>query len=134
MVVIFTTARSVSLSTPITLPGRPWETFRVGRKLHIDAIRFFHHVVIGNDVAAGIHDEAGAEGLADLVTLVAAAWPLTAKEAVEEVLKVLLEDPAGCPGPHHHSGRRPRRPGERPAPHEDCDGGNGCLPEAGSRC
>ena len=109
------------------------KAFGVGGKLHVNPIRLLHHVIVSNDVAAGIHDEAGAERLTHLVTLFAAAMALAAKEPVEEVLKILVRTLAAS-GPGPHSGRRHHRPGGRRAPREDSDGGNGYLPEAGSRC
>ena len=72
------------------LAHAPLKAFRVGGKLHINAIRLLHHVIVSNDVAAGIHDEAGAERLTHLVTLFATARSLSTKEAVEEILKVLV--------------------------------------------
>ena len=47
-------------------------------------------MVVGNNVASRIHDEAGAERLAYLVTLIAATRTLAAEEPIKEILKVLV--------------------------------------------
>ena len=48
-------------------------------------------MIIGDDVASGIHDEAGAKRLTHLVPRLGASapWPLS-KEPVEEILKILV--------------------------------------------
>ncbi len=61
------TAMSVSVSTPITVAGRPWiGGRRRGRvdELHVDLVGLVDDVVVGDDVAARIDDEAGAQRLA----------------------------------------------------------------------
>ena len=50
-------------------------------------------MIVGDDVAPGIDDEAGAERLLHLVTLIApvlSLWDLAAEEAIEEVLEVVV--------------------------------------------
>jgi hypothetical protein len=49
-------------------------------------------VIVGDDVALGVDDEAGAEGFADLsvVAAIALVGNLAAEEAVEEVLEIIL--------------------------------------------
>ena len=79
---------------PYNLARAPLVAFRIGRELHVDLVCLFDHVVVSNDVAAGIDDEAGTERLAHLVTLVrSASRSLSAEEAVKEVLKVLVRNP-----------------------------------------
>ncbi len=65
----------------------------IGGELDVDLVGLVDDVVVGDDVAARIDDEAGAEGLAlaaALVAVIAALAALAAEEAVEEVLHVAL--------------------------------------------
>ena len=65
----------------------------IGGELDVDFVGFVDDVVVGDDVALGIDDEAGAERflhLAIVGAVIGAAGRLAAKEAVEEVLKVVL--------------------------------------------
>ena len=63
----------------------------IGGELDVNLVGLFDDVVVGDDVALGIDDEAGAEGLADLavVAAVALVGDLAAEEAIEEVLEVV---------------------------------------------
>ena len=63
----------------------------IGGELDVDLVGLVDHVIVGDDVALGIDDEAGAERLLHLA-VVAAILPsgsLAAEEAVEEVLEVV---------------------------------------------
>ena len=63
----------------------------VGGELHVDLVGFVDDVVVGDDVAAGVHDEAGAERLVlvgGVGAVIAAHSTLAAEEAIEEVLHV----------------------------------------------
>ena len=69
---------------------------RIGRELDVDLVGLFNDVVVGDDVALGIDDEAGAEGFTDLAIVAAVVEAIftilaatAAKEALEEILKVL---------------------------------------------
>ena len=63
----------------------------VGGELDVDLVGLFDDVVVGDDVALGIDDEAGAEGFAHLaVVIVALVGILSAEEAIEEVLEVVV--------------------------------------------
>src|SRR5215472_13816317 len=60
----------------------------VGGELDVDLVGLVDDVVVGDDVALGVDDETGAEGLADLViAVIALVGDLAAEEAVEEVLE-----------------------------------------------
>ncbi len=67
-------------------------TVGIGGELDVDLVGLFDHVVVGDDVALGIDDEAGAERFANLTVfaVIALVGHLAAEEAVEEVLEVVL--------------------------------------------
>jgi hypothetical protein len=69
--------------------GTALVAFRIVGEADEDAVGFVDDVVVGNDVAAGIDDEAGAEGLAFLA-VIATHIGVLAEEAVEEVLEATL--------------------------------------------
>ena len=93
LVSILMTARSVALSSPITRAGRPrsWRV-GIGGELDVDLVGLVDDVIVGDDVALGIDDEAGAERLAAPGRRRRRPWSgnLAAEEAVEEVLEVVL--------------------------------------------
>ena len=66
----------------------------IGGQLDVDLVGFVDDVVVGNDVAAGVDNEAGAEGLAlsanAAICAIISTLAATAEEAVEEVLHVAL--------------------------------------------
>ena len=66
LVSILMTAMSVSLSTPMTRGGTAFfaGAVGVGGELDVDLVGFIDDVIVGDDVAARVDDEAGAEGLA----------------------------------------------------------------------
>ena len=81
---------------PMTRAGRPRSCdVGIGGELDKDLVGLFDDVIVGDDVALGIDDEAGAEGLADLavVTAVALVGDLAAEEAIEEVLEIIALAP-----------------------------------------
>ena len=65
-------------------------------ELHEDAVCLFDDVVVGDDIAAWVDDEAGAEGLTLaartvlVISTAAAAGVLPAEKAVEEILHIAL--------------------------------------------
>src|SRR6185437_792454 len=61
---------------------------RVGREAHPDLVRAFDHVIVGNDVAAWVHNHARAERLALLPALVR-AHARHSEEVMEEILKII---------------------------------------------
>ena len=66
-------------------------TIRIGRKLDVDLVGFVDDVIVGNDVATGIYDEARAESSAFAtltIAVIIAAATLAAEEAIEEILHV----------------------------------------------
>src|ERR1019366_1898987 len=75
---------------------RPAQVLRVGvgGELDVDFVSLVDYVVIGDDVALGVDDEAGPEGFANAASTaiftVALVRRLAAKEAVEEVLEIAL--------------------------------------------
>ena len=69
----------------------------IGRELDVDLVGLLDHVIVGDDVALGIDDEARAERLAHLAVVAAfLVGHLAAEEAVEEVLEVALPWPCCC--------------------------------------
>src|SRR6202044_1535150 len=63
----------------------------IGGELHVDAVGLIDDVIVGDNVTARVHDEAGAEGAsgaAAVAIVVAVIATLAAEEAVEEVLHV----------------------------------------------
>ncbi len=77
----------------MTLAGRPFSpSFGVGGELDVDLVGFVDDVIVGDDVAARVDDEAGAEGaaLGAVTVVVAVTAALAAEEAIEEVLHVAL--------------------------------------------
>ena len=93
LVSILITARSVALSTPITRAGRPRScVIGIGRELDVNLVGLVDHVIVGDDVAFGIDNEARTQRLLHLavVALIGPAGNLAAEEAVEEVLEVVL--------------------------------------------
>ena len=65
----------------------------IGGELDENLVGFFHDVIVGDDVAPGVDDEAGAEGFlyaAAVIAAIGSAGNLAAEEAVEEVLEVAL--------------------------------------------
>ena len=68
------TARSVALSTPMTCAGRPWSALGIGRELDVDLVGLVDDVIVGDDVALGIDDEAGAERLAHAAAVIRPPW------------------------------------------------------------
>ena len=84
----------------MTRAGRP-EILGVGigGELDVDLVGFVDDVIVGDDVALGIDDKAGAERLLHLAVIAAvvrAAGRLAAEEAVEEVLEVVVRS-LTCP-------------------------------------
>ena len=81
----------------------------IGRELDVDLVGLIDHVIVGDDVALGIDDEAGAQRLANtaaapLVAVIACHRAPAAEEAVEEVLEVALppsSPPPAAAGLHH---------------------------------
>ena len=68
---------------------------RIGGELDKDFVRLVHHVIVGDDVAARIDDEAGAERFTNATAIRAAAVirslsARSAEEAVEEVLEIVV--------------------------------------------
>jgi len=65
---------------------------RIAGKLDEDLVGFFDHVVIGDDVALGVDDEARTQRLANLSIIAAVTLIryLSTEEAVEEVLEIVL--------------------------------------------
>ena len=92
LVSILMTARSVALSTA-DHARRPAQILRVriGGELDVDLVGLLDDVIVGDDVALGIDDEARAERFLHAAALVAAIrrGNLAAEEAVEEVLEVV---------------------------------------------
>ncbi len=63
----------------------------IGGELDVDLVGLLDDVIVGDDVALGVDDEAGAERLADLAVVAAILiGHLAAEESVEEVLEVIL--------------------------------------------
>src|SRR5215469_520644 len=89
---ILMTAKSVALSTPITRAGRPRSWLSGSVDSYVDLVGLVDNVIVGDDVALAVDDEAGTQGFtnAALVVAVALVGSLPPKEAVEEVLKVVL--------------------------------------------
>src|SRR5205085_7020568 len=63
----------------------PW---RIIGQTHANAVRLFHHMVVGDNVALGIHDHARAQG--PLPRAFGGSWTkrtaLAAKEAIKKIL------------------------------------------------
>ena len=73
--------------------GTALVAFRIAGEADEDPVGFVDDVVVGDDVAARIDDEAGAEGLAFLAVIATAEIGILAEEAVEEVLEAALALP-----------------------------------------